>query len=613
MCGIAGAIGDLDGIDTSAALRAMAHRGPNGEGQHRCDLGAAGALWLGHRRLAIQDLSNAAAQPMARGERYVLVFNGEIYNFNSLREELETRGEKFVSRSDTEVVLAAWQTWGENAIERLKGMFAIALWDAKERALHLVRDRLGEKPLYLVEGSRRVAFASEVRALLAMGAAERELDDDGLDAVLTFGSTYDPYTILHGVRSVEAGEHVVVAPEGVTRRRRYWRVSSLPTGVVTNRREAVEGVRERFETALARVMVADVPVGVLLSGGIDSSANVATLSKRFENLRTFSVTLGDDAAINEAPYAELVARKFSPHHERVEVGLDVAREAVPTAIEDLDHPSQDGVNTWLVTRAIARAGLRVAVSGQGNDELFLGYGSRKSYPWLTRGARVLPQSVKPTFSALARAVSLGRDTATERFVQTLLSPDPARAAYVAQRSVFAFEGVNRLRGAVRPSPLRFITDPGAKNPLDRLSRFELTHYLKNTLLRDADQMSMAHSVELRAPGIDVDLVEFAAQISPELKLDPHRNKPLVLDSIGRELPRAVWDRPKSGFALPFRRWLREGLDLSDPEGPELGLDPRAVRAVRNGFFQGKLYTPWWLLVVLSTWVRRHRIGTSRLR
>ncbi len=614
MCGIAGAIGDLAGLDTRAALRAMTHRGPDDEGEFSASLGDSGGVWLGHRRRSIQDLSSAAHQPMLRGDRYAVVFNGEVYNFAALREELEGRGERFTSRGDTEVVLAAWSAWGVRCVERFKGMFAIALWDGLERRLHLVRDRLGEKPLYVVEGRGRVAFASEVRSLLEMGAAERELDDDGLDATLVYGSVYDPYTILHGVRCVEAGEHVAVGPEGVLRRRRYWSLAELPAGVVRDRREAVEGVRSRFDAALRRVMVADVPVAVLLSGGIDSSSNVAWLSRRFSNLRTFSVVFGAaDSALDEAPYADLVARRFSPRHDRVEVSLDVARALVPRAIADLDHPSQDGVNTWLVTHAIGQAGLRVAVSGQGNDELFLGYGSRQTFPWLRRGARMVPGALKDTLPPVVKHLPMRRDTAAERLAQTLLSRNPDRAAYAAQRSVFPFAGLDRLRGQSRPSPLRFITEPGGVDPLDRLSRYEVGHYLKNTLLRDGDQMSMAHGVEMRAPALDVDLVEYALSIAPEVKLDPRRNKPLVLDSIGTELPREVWDRPKAGFALPYRRWLREGLDLPEPDGPELGLDRKAVRAVREGFMRGQLYTPWWLLVVLTAWVRRHRIGTRRLR
>lgn len=615
MCGIVGVIGDLTGLDTRAALRAMTHRGPDDEGEFTASLGEGGGVWLGHRRLSILDLSPLGHQPMTRGDgRYVVVFNGEVYNFEEVRAALEARGEVFTSTGDTEVILAAWAAWGERCVDRLKGMFAIALWDGHERRLHLLRDRLGEKPLYLVEGRGRVAFASEVRALLDLGAAERELDDDGLDATLVYGSVYDPYTIVHGVRCVEAGEHVVAGPEGVIRRRRYWSVAELPAGVVRDRREAVEGVRARYDAALRRVMVSDVPVAVLLSGGIDSSSNVAYLSRRFSNLRTFSVVFGAaDAAINEAPYADLVAARFSPRHERVEVGLDEARALVPRAVADLDHPSQDGVNTWLVTHAIGRAGLKVAVSGQGSDEIFLGYGSRRTFPWLRRAARALPAPLKDALPPWVAHLPMKRDTAAERLAQTLLSRDPDRAAYAAQRSVFPFAGLDRLRGQARPSPLRFISEPGGEDPLDRLSRYEVTHYLKNVLLRDGDQMSMAHGVEMRAPALDVDLVEYALSIAPEVKLDPKRNKPLVLDSIGAELPREVWDRPKAGFALPYRRWLREGLNLPEPDGPELGLDPKAVRAVREGFMRGQLYTPWWLLVVLSSWVRRHKIGTARLR
>ncbi|MDB4930452.1 MAG: Asparagine synthetase, partial [Myxococcaceae bacterium] len=229
MCGIAGVLGDLRGVSTTAMLDAIAHRGPDADGTHTLALGDGAALWLGHRRLAIQDLSDAGRQPMLGHDgRRVIVFNGEIYNFKELRETLTALGERFVTGTDTEVILAGFRVWGEGALDRFRGMFAFALYDPDEGTLTLARDRLGEKPLYYHVGGDRFAFASEVRALTASGVAARELDPDGLDAYLTFGSVADPYTLVRNVRSVAAGE-VVVLRRGLLRRRRYWSLSALET------------------------------------------------------------------------------------------------------------------------------------------------------------------------------------------------------------------------------------------------------------------------------------------------------------------------------------------------------------------------------------------------
>ncbi len=615
MCGIAGVLGDLRGVDTASMLGALAHRGPDADGEHRSRLPDGGTLWFGHRRLAIQDLSDAGRQPMlGRDGRRSIVFNGEIYNFKELRAELAARGEAFRTGTDTEVVLAAFAAWGDGALERLRGMFAFALHDPAAGTLTLARDRLGEKPLYYVDAPGRFAFASEVRALLAGGVAERELDADGLDAYLTFGGAVDPLTLVHGVRSVAAGE-VMVLRDGALRRRRYWSVRGLEARSTEPRDASVESVRARLRAAVQRVMVADVPVAVLLSGGIDSSSNVVLLSEQgVRGLHTFSVVFGAaDAAYSEAPYSRLVAERFGTRHEQVEVGLDDARALVTRAVDAMDQPSVDGVNTYLVCDAIRRAGIKVAVSGQGSDELFLGYSQRRMFAGLRHASALAPALLKRALAATRGGWPVPPDGREEKLLQALGADDPVAGAYLAQHSVFAHRAVERLRGGPRPPTTRFVDDVGGRDDLDRLSRLELTHYLKNTLLRDGDQMSMAHSLELRAPFLDSDLVEEVLAVDASEKIDARRNKPLLLDAVGPSLPREVWDRPKRGFGLPYDRWLREGLDLGVPDGPEMGLDAHEVAAVRARFDAGKNYTRWWALTVLARWCRRERMGTSRLR
>ncbi len=621
MCGIVGFVGSPEGVDPEAALAALRHRGPDAEGSHRATLSNGQTLWLGHRRLSIVDLSDAGRQPMeGPGGRHVVVFNGEVYNFRALRDELGAQGYTFRSGTDTEVLLAAFDRWGLRCLERLRGMFAFALWDRTTETLTLARDRLGEKPLYYVHDGARFAFASEVGALLEGGFAERELDDDGLDALLTFGSVAEPYTLVHGVRSVGAGE-VVTLRGGDLTRRRYWALGAIdPSG--RGREEAVAGVRARLSRSLAQSMMADVPVAVLLSGGVDSSANVVLLAaQRWDNLATFSVTFGGvDRALSEKPYSDLVARRFGTRHTSVEVSLDDARSLVPRALDAMDQPSVDGVNVFLVSDAIARAGIKVAVSGQGSDELFLGYPQRRRFAALLGANRALPAVVRHGLRALARSPLVPPDGPWDKALQTLGASTALAGAYLAQHSMFAQSGVERLRGAPRPAVTRFVepmtaglgAPSGGGHPLDLLSRMELAHYLRNTLLRDGDAMSMAHSIEVRAPYLDADLVEFVVSTSPRHKLDPRRNKALLLDAVGPALPREVWDRPKMGFGLPYQRWLREGLDLAEVVGPEVGLCPRAVAAVRDRFGQGQHYARWLTLLAFARWARRTRMGTARL-
>lgn len=596
-------------------LRAIAHRGPDDEGEETLTTGSGRPLWLGHRRLSIQDLSSAGHQPMRSLDgRRRIVFNGEIYNFKALRAELEAEGHRFRSGSDTEVILEGFSRWGEGCVDRLRGMFAFALYDAARDTLTLARDRLGEKPLYLHRSRERTVFASEVRALLASEAVARELDDQGLDAFLTFGGAADPFTLVDGVRAVLPGEIVTLRGEDVSRRR-YWSLRGIEPQGAPDRGRAVRETRERLVESLRGVMVSDVPVAVLLSGGIDSSANVTLLhGEGFHDLHTFSVTFGSaDARYSEKPWSDLVARTFSTRHESVEVGLDDARRLVRDAVDAQDQPSVDGVNTYLVCDAIRRAGIKVAVSGQGADELFLGYPQRKLFSTLLGLSAAVPSPAKSLLAGARHLLPTPPDSSYEKAAQALFAHDPVAGAYLAQHSMFAHAAIDRLRGARRPSPARFVEDVGGVDPLDRLSRLELGHYLRNTLLRDGDQMSMAHSLEVRAPYLDAELIREVVSLPPAFKLAADRNKPLLLDAVGDALPRAVWDRPKMGFALPYERWLREGLDLGVAEGPEVGLDPDAVRGVRERFAAGKNYTRHWALTVLSRWARRERMGSSRLR
>lgn len=602
-------------FDTAAMWHALDHRGPDDHGQFRGRLRDGAGVWLGHTRLAILDLSAAGRQPMtSRCGRWTIVFNGEIYNFRELRQDLVRRGVRFLGQSDTEVLLQAYALFGDDAFDRLRGMFAVAIWDRDQESLTLVRDRLGEKPLYYAYTAHGFAFASEVRALLASRVIERQLDPDGLDAYLAFGAVADPYTLVRGVRALGAGESLRVRNGAVTLRP-YWSLERGFRGSRLRREEAVAATRARIEEAVERCMVSDVPVAVLLSGGIDSSSNVAMLAGHGRrDLRTFSVVFRGSAVANdEAPYSRLVARKFNTQHTEVQVETEAAKKLVPAAVDCMDLPTHDGVNTFLVCDAIRRAGIKVAISGQGADELFLGYAQRRFFALAARASTLVPDAGKRALRAAGARANGSISTRVHKIAQALCAEDSIAGAYTALHSVFSDVEISRLRGRSRPPASRFVPESRNSIPYDnRLSRLQISAYLRNVLLRDADQMSMAHSIELRAPFVDADLVELVVDLPPRMKLDKGRNKPLLLDAVGSNLPREVWDRPKSGFGLPYDRWLREGLRVANIDPEQIGLRPEAVADVEQRFLRGGNPTRFWTLQVLAAWAKREQMGTRWL-
>jgi asparagine synthase (glutamine-hydrolysing) len=591
----------------------LLHRGPDDFGTH-AETTPEGLLWFGHRRLSILDLTRAGHQPMATADGDLrIVFNGEIYNFREIREGLRADGCRFESESDTEVILQCWRRWGIESLSRFRGMFAFALWERSTQALWLVRDRMGEKPLYYFDGGTYFVFASEVRTILASGVVPRQLDSNGLDSYLTFGSAAEPYTLVRGVRAVEAGQAVRVHARRLTSRT-YWTLRDVQESSSSSpREEIVASVGTALREAVRLTTVSDVPVAALLSGGIDSTSNVTLLTEQGNtDLRTFSVVFeGQDSHLSEEKWSNLVASRFGTAHTRISVSEAQARSWVPEAIAAMDQPSWDGVNTYLVCKAISKAGIKVAISGQGSDELFLGYSQRNLFGILysiaclpLRWSQHLVRWVTPKLPL--------DDTRYEKLAQLVGTENALGAAYLAQHSIFSESAIERLRGTQRPPQTRFIQDNGGATALGKLSRLELTHYLRNTLLRDGDQMSMAHSLELRAPFVDHKLVELVSALPSDERLYPQeRQKPLLVDAVGPRLPAEIASRPKQGFGLPYARWLRSGLSLDTCDCSDLGLEPAAVAAVKRRFLNGGHYSRYWTLQVLGAWAANHHLSMTQ--
>ena len=610
MCGICGILGPNDRGDRAAMLRAIGHRGPDDEGSVELPGQAFGSVWLGHRRLAILDLSARAHQPMVTSNgRYTIVANGEIYNFREIRAYLSAHGRRFAGSGDTEVLLAAWEEWGDACVERLRGMFAFALWDAEEGALWLVRDRMGEKPLYFATRPEGLVFGSEVRALLASRLIDPVLSRDGLESYLAFGSVSQPLTLIRGVWAVEPGQ-IVKFHEGRMTRRDYWRLSAVETRADEDGDDAVEAVRAVLDASIGRCQVSDVPIGLLLSGGVDSTTILARMARRGDSLpATFSVGFtGRNAHLSELGWSDQVAASFGTDHHRVEIAPADIGPLADEAVAAMDQPSKDGVNHFIALKAVAGAGFKVAITGQGADELFFGYGNHRSYGASIAVAHLgLPRLVRRAFEQGAIGLAPDRDRFSK--LAMLFGPgEPEHLAYLARHLVFTHQEIEELLGTRCDPPARFVGSAGGDGMLDRLYRLETTRLLRNQLLRDGDQMSMAVSLELRSPFVDHELVERVFGIPERFKVCRSTVKPFLLRAADHPLVTQVSRRPKVGFTIPLHEWLgsRNG-NRSALDPARLGFQAAAVEGHARHAKRGVRFERYWTLLVLDQWMERHGV------
>jgi len=607
VCGIGGIC-----VSSPAQLRPMAedmlrhlrHRGPDDAGVH---IDESGVTAVCAARLAIRDLSSRGHQPMGGPRGSVIAFNGELYNADELRRELQSAGRVFKGEADTEVALAAYEQWGEDAWVRLRGMFAIAVWDSRARALVLVRDPLGIKPLYVSHLAGRLVFASEVRALVRGLRRPPALSRDALCTFLATGAVEEPHVIVEGVRMLAPGTALRLQG-GTVRESVFWSMeSAFARRVRASRADVVVELRERLDAAVRSQLVADAPLGVFLSGGIDSSALVGLASTVADPPRTVSVVFGEKR-YSEAPYIEAVRRRWSTEHHEVELTADDFLARLPDALGAMDQPTVDGVNTFVVSELARRSGLTVALSGLGGDELFAGYELFRTGPRLERLRDRVPR-LPTQVAALGGRLAYGRSD-RGRKLGGWLAGEPS-SAYVLQRELFdAPTRVALLGAALGPAhPAPRALDVNA------ISQLELTCFMRNVLLRDADVMSMSHGLEVRVPFLDQEVVELVAGVAPEDKLVDGRHKPLLVDAVADLLPDLIVNRDKMGFTLPFENWLRGALRdevrerLLDPSsGGEVGaaLRPKAVADVWERFERGE--TSWsrpWALYTAKVWGDRH--------
>ena len=637
MCGICGIWGRPDPEKVEKMVSALHHRGPDDSGTYHGELAS-----LGMARLAVIDINPTGHQPMSDPQKTSwIVYNGEVYNFQEQRQYLEKMGHRFVSASDTEVILHLYEQYGDDFLLRLRGMFALAIYDlrgghGKERLL-LARDHLGIKPLLYAELGDQVVFASEIKALLASGLIEREIDHDSLRVLLTFGSIYQPKTILRDVKMLLPGHRLIIENRS-KRVERYWSlgVGRKPEVGKLHYEDQVVAMREALQESVRLQMVSDVPLGAFLSGGVDSSITVAMMSALAgDRVKTFSVGFEEEGRdIDETEEARKTADFLGTDHHHVVVrGTDV-RDRISHIASGLDQPTVDGVNSYFVSWA-ARQHVTVSISGTGGDELFAGY------PWYINMVREMqtPASLSshlfaglmrfPIFDPLMvtkRGKGLHKVRTKAGFLSryalqyhvygslstaSLLAPEIRRSAHAGRTEAFYLQNTDDLsNGTV----------------LERVTALCLNGYTRNQLLRDIDAASMSHSLEVRVPYLDPVLADLALSIPDESKLVSSKIKDgnilvntyralgakRILIDVGRPLlPKDFDIQPKRGFGMPFDPWLRGPLKeimgdtLSETSLRRRGwFSPEQARAVLGNFESGAAGWAYpWLLMMTELWAR----------
>jgi len=610
-------------------MRAMEHRGPDGNGV----LTALGAA-LGMQRLSIIDLPGGDQPIWNENSTLAVVFNGEIYNFRELRCSLESAGHVFRTQSDTEVIVHAYETWGEDCVRHLRGMFAFAILEIPEgragrpRRIFLARDRMGIKPLYHAIAENKFFFASEVRALLASNCIPRRLSSGALPSYLLFGSVGEPMTLVDGIYSLPPGHCGYVScdqPSASFRPKTYWSVADAarldapePPGT-----SPIARVRAALEDSVRCHLLADVPLGIFLSSGIDSTALAALASRQRSGIKTFTVIFSEQE-FSEGVLARRTADLLGTEHSELLLSGAEMQSRLDDAVAAFDQPSADGINTYFVSWAARQAGLKVALSGLGSDEIFGGYSTFSSTPRVARMvafSRWLPSPLRAggtaSFRAFARFGS--HPDSVLKLASAFSGPADFPHPYFFTRTLFPPRVVSRLLRVGWEDSLWsawMIATAAQAAPLDpftAVSWLEIRSYLVNMLLRDTDSMSMRHSLEVRVPFLDHPLVELTLGLPESVKKSNGVRKALLIEALADLLPKEIASQTKRTFTLPWEHWLRgplrdrveSALTNCDQVLADI-IDKKEVRSVWQNFLTGR--TSWsrpWSLFVLNEWVRRN--------
>lgn len=640
MCGITGIIGDLDSTladRIEPMLSAQVHRGPDDSG--RFTTNSSPGVVFGFRRLSIIDLSLDGHQPMIDPERgNVVVFNGEIYNFSEIRKELESKGERFRSRSDTEVLLRAYAHYGNDVLRHLRGMFAFAIYDPRQQHVLLARDRLGIKPLYFAQvqraSGRSLIFSSELRSLLAANLVRPVINRAALRSFLWNGFVAGPQTIVEGVSLLQAGTAMTVPVQGGNIAfERYW---SLGPRAPQSPERAKQELEFELLEATKQHLVSDVPLGIFLSGGVDSSA-VAALATRTgtSNIRTFHVGF-EEAAFDESSYARRVAQTLGTEHTEYRLTQAEFVAHLDDALNGLDQPTFDAINTYFVSRVVREAGFTVALAGTGGDELFGGYESFRKLPSALQGLRQLTWLPTDGIDELwhsglkllfGRNGNVAPQTRLAKLGALMTSGGDPLNVYQVLYALFSkqfqrelmSESVQDASFGLYPETRRDIEKAIAGlSPLAATSVLELAMFIGERLLRDSDAASMAVSLELRVPLLDHRVVEAAQRVPDAVRFDPLGKKMLLRDLALPNVDPSIFERPKAGFVLPLSVWARDLL-AHDIESvftnralvESVGLNADALQRLWSSFQRnapGMYWSRVWAPYVLLRWCRTNQVS-----
>jgi asparagine synthase (glutamine-hydrolysing) len=607
MCGLAGIFSFKQRHNSSLIklmTNAMAHRGPDADGFYEDE-----NISLGHRRLSIIDLSVHANQPLLDStNNYVIIFNGEIYNYKEVKAKLKNYN--FKTSSDTEVVLAAYITWGDKAVDELKGMFCFAIYDKQYRKLFIARDRLGVKPLYYYKDETYFIFASEIRAIMATGLVPKKIDINALGDYFSTQSFTAPNTIIQEIKQLQAG-HSLLIENMKCAINQYWNIEKPETTFdITDKESAKNKVYELMQQSVERRLVSDVPVAAFLSGGIDSSAIVGLMSQYTNAPETFNIAF-DESEYDESHYAEIIAKKFNTKHHKILLKPTSFLEELPNGLNAMDIPSGDGINSYVVSKEIVKKGIKVAMSGVGGDELFAGYPTFKHWTDINKKKWIwnVPKSIRTFGSSI-----LSEKSSKSERIKKLLKTDTLSMGnfYPLVREVMSNKTINSITNKKLIQQQFEIDVSGFDFPLlSQMSIAEFKGFAYNTLLKDADQFSMAVSLEIREPFFDHDLIEYVLQIPDAFKY-PNYPKQLLVESLQGLLPDEIVHRKKKGFSFPWESWMNNELKSFC----EMHIKSFAQRDFINGAFVESMWIDFlhkkkyrwqeiWLMVVLEYWLNKN--------
>ncbi|MBI5305968.1 asparagine synthase (glutamine-hydrolyzing) [Candidatus Wolfebacteria bacterium] len=565
MCGIAGIYyknGKIAGLKEAVQKmnESQFHRGPDDEGIF---IDEQNGIVLGHRRLSILDLSAAGQQPMIwhrdDGGEIAVVFNGEIYNFLELKKDLRSKGYQFSTQTDTEVILALYNEYGEKSFGMLRGMFAFALWDNRNKKMFLVKDRYGIKPLYYYSDNGKLVFASTVKAIIESREVPIQKNSNAYIGFLLFGSVLLPMTTYKDIFGLSAGYYLEINADGEKKLVKYYdALEAFQKKSKDNFKEAKIKIRSLLDESIRLHLISDALLGVFLSGGLDSSAIAALAAKaKSEKIKTLSIIF-DEKEFSEQKYQQMVAEKINSDHREIKITKKDFFDSFDEIFEAMDQPTIDGINTFFISRAAKEAGLKTVLSGLGSDEIFMGYSSFKKASFL-RKIQKLPEILKLPlrfFSLFggrwSRLSYLENNTPLNFYlaIKGLFTPrETAGILNISVKEVNDF--IDELTKLTNLQTYKL----NNLDPADLLSYLELKFYLQNQLLKDTDFMSMYHSVEVRVPFLDHLLVEYLSSLAPEIKLGRSVNKALLVEATRDLLPQEIFNRSKMGFTFPFEKWL----------------------------------------------------------